>query len=213
MTVAARDAASFARRKARLAPQPTVLVLCEDSKASIAYLTDAARHFRASPHIRVEHCGRTDPMGIVEEAIVQRGRYDELFCVIDRNGHQSFDAARALAHDKVGLAVIPSDPCFEYWLLLHFDYTRAPFTAVGSKSSCDRLTDALRQQAGMNAYDKGNVQGLFDRMLAGDLFARARLNAARALQDAINVDEPNPSTHLHHLMDRFEKLGGLQAAE
>ena len=211
--MAARNAASFARRKAHLAPQPTVLVLCEDTKASIAYLNDAARHFRASPHIRVDHCGRTDPLGIVEEAVRQRRRYDEVYCVIDRNGHQSFDDALVLVRDRAGLAVIPSDPCFEYWLLLHFGYTRAGFTAVGAKSSCDHLIDALRQQAGMNAYDKGNVQGLFDRMLAGDLFARARLNAARALQDAINVDEPNPSTHLHHLMDRFEKLGRLQAAE
>ena len=64
----------------------------------------------------------------------------------------------------------------------------------------------------MNAYDKGNVQGLFDRMLAGDLFTRARLNATRALQDAIEVDELNPSTQLHILMDRFETLGRLQAA-
>ena len=65
----------------------------------------------------------------------------------------------------------------------------------------------------MNAYDKGNVQGLFDRMLAGDLFARARLNAARALQDAVEVNEPNPSTRLHVLMDRLETLGHLQAAQ
>lgn len=64
----------------------------------------------------------------------------------------------------------------------------------------------------MNAYDKGNVQGLFDRMLVGDLFSRARLNAARALQDAIEVDAPNPSTHLHVLMDRFEALGHLRVA-
>ena len=213
MTVAARNTASFARRKAGLAPQPTVLLLCEDSKASIAYLNDAAVHFRASPHVRVIHCGRTDPLGIVEEAVRQRSRYDEVYCVIDRNGHQSFDAALALARDKAGLAVVPSYPCFEYWLLLHFGYTRAGFTAIGSKSSCDHLTDALRQHAGMNAYDKGNVQGLFDRMLAADLFAHARLNAAQALQDAINVDEPNPSTHLHRLMDRFEKLGHLQAAQ
>lgn len=210
--MAARNAGSFARGKARLAPQPTVLVLCEDSKASIAYLNDAARHFRASPHVHVEHCGRTDPLGIVEEAIVRRRRYDEVFCVIDRNGHESFEAACALARERAGLAVVRSYPCFEYWLLLHFDYTRSPFTAVGAKSSCDRVTDVLRQQANMNAYDKGNVQGLFDRMLAGDLFTRARLNATRALQDAIEVDELNPSTQLHILMDRFETLGRLQAA-
>lgn len=207
--MAARHAASFARRNARFLPQPTVLVLCEDSKASIAYLNDAARHFRASPSVSIIHAGRTDPLGIVQEALKQRTRWDEVFCVIDRNGHHNFDAAlqAAIGHD--GVVVAPSYPCFEYWLLLHFTYTRSPFTGVGAKSACDRVNDELRQHPGMNNYDKGNLQGLFDRLVQEGRLATALQNSRQAALDAEAVGEPNPSTQFHRLIDRLEALGQL----
>jgi hypothetical protein len=124
--VGARNAASFARRKARFLPQPTVLVLCEDSKASVAYLNDAAHHFRASPSMRVTHASRTDPLG-----------------------------------------------------------------------------------AGMSHYNKGNLQGLFDRLFQEGRLATALQNAQQAAADADAVGEPNPSTQLHRLIDRIEALGRL----
>ena len=209
--MAARNAASFARRKARFVPQPTVLVLCEDSKASITYLNDAARHFRASPSVRVVHGGRTDPLGIVQEALKQRSRWDEVHCVFDRNGHHNFDAALQLSSGRAGVVVVPSYPCFEYWFLLHFAYTRSPFTAVGAKSACDRVNDTLRQQVGMSHYDKGNLQGLFERLFREGRLSTARENAQKAGTDAQAVGELNPSTHMHLLLGRFEALGKLTA--
>ncbi len=207
--MAARNAASFARRNARFVPQPTVLVLCEDSKASIAYLNDAARHFRASPSIRIVHPSRTDPLGIVEEALKQRARWDEVHCVFDRNGHHNFDAALQRAGSHAGVVVVPSYPCFEYWFLLHFAYTRSPFMAVGTKSACDRVNDALRQHAGMSDYDKGGVDGLFGRFLLEGRLSVARDNAQKAVTDAQAVGELNPSTRMHLLIDRIEALGKL----
>jgi hypothetical protein len=207
--MAARTAASFGRPKSRLAPQPIVLVLCEDSKASIAYLRDAAHHFRASMHVRVIHCGQTAPLRIVEEALRQRVRWDEIHCVIDRNGHETFDAALQLAGSRQGVFVVPSYPCFEYWLLLHFDYTRAPYTAVGGKSSCDRVIDALRQQPDMNGYNKGGLQGLFERLHRADRLSKALANAKRAEVEASAVAELNPSTQMHRLLARIESLGRL----
>jgi RloB-like protein len=207
--VATRNAASFARRSARFAPQPTVLILCEDSKASIAYLNDASRHFRASTSIRIVHEGRTDPLGIVQEALKQRSDWDEVHCVIDRNGHESFDAALQLAASQERVVVTPSYPCFEFWLLLHFVYTRSPFSAVGARSACDRATAELRLQPGMSHYDKGNLQGLFDRLLQEGRLPTALKNARSAAADAEKVAEPNPSTHMHRLIERIEALGRL----
>jgi uncharacterized protein len=207
----------FSRSPPRFQPQPRLLILCEDSKASIDYLKDAAKHFRASPHVEVSHCHRTDPIGIVEEAIrrVQRpsAGFDRALCVFDRNGHERFDEALALAHRHQRVVAIPSYPCFEYWLLLHFEYARRPFTAVGNKSSCDRLHDELKAKPGMNAYDKGSVRGLFDRLHAEQRFAVARSHAPRALAEAERDDSPNPSTHLHLVIDRLEQLGTLQPVE
>lgn len=56
-----RNAASFNRQKSRYKPQPTVLVICEDSKSGKRYLEDASRHFRVNVVVEITHCGKTDP--------------------------------------------------------------------------------------------------------------------------------------------------------
>jgi hypothetical protein len=94
----ARKASSFGRPGARFKPQPQVLILCEDSKSCLDYLADAARHFRA--FVDIAHCGRTDPIGIVNEGITKLRQYDEVYCAIDRDSHESFSAAQAAAKDS-----------------------------------------------------------------------------------------------------------------
>jgi RloB-like protein len=149
-------------------------------------------------------------LGIVEAGLKARHLYDEVFCVFDRNGHPNFDAALASATAQKGITVLPSHPCFEFWLLLHFQYTRAPFAAVGVKSACERLTHVLKQQGDMAACEKGGVKGLFDNLLGGGRFAQARQRAAQAHAEAIELAEPNPSTRIHLLIDRLESLGRLR---
>jgi hypothetical protein len=75
----------------------------------------------------------TDPQRIVRQAerlrmeadsAARRGlddnlRYDEVWCVFDRDEHAHFDEAiDKAAAIKLSLAV--SNPCFELWILLHF---------------------------------------------------------------------------------------------
>jgi len=43
----ARKSSPFERKKSSLKQQPLVLIICEDTKSSLQYLKDAARHFRA----------------------------------------------------------------------------------------------------------------------------------------------------------------------
>src|ERR1700753_191407 len=89
----ARDASSFKRGAARYAPQPTVLVICEDLKSSKNYLEDVAIDFRVKVHVEISHRGKTDPLGIVEEAIDEQKKFDRVYCAIDRDNHANFDAA------------------------------------------------------------------------------------------------------------------------
>jgi RloB-like protein len=86
---------SFGRAAAKFKPQPRVLVLCEDSKSALNYLVEASRHFRSHTIVKVAHGGRTDPLGIVEEAIwsLKREKFEKIYCVIDRDAHETFDAA------------------------------------------------------------------------------------------------------------------------
>lgn len=202
----AKSSKSFSRSGARFKPQPRVLLLCEDTKSALSYLQDAARHFRSHAVVKVAHCGRTDPIGIVEEAIGSRHNFEVTYCVIDRDSHESFDQALLRAREfGESIKVVPSYPCYELWLLLHFRFTRAPIAAVGAQSSGARMQAVLRSEVGMDDYEKGSSRSVFDDIL--NLLPVARDNAARALRAAHAEQEMNPSTELHMLIAVLEKLG------
>lgn len=202
----AKSARSFRRSGARFVPQPRVLVLCEDSKSALTYLRDAARHFRSHALVKVAHCGRTDPIGIVEAAIDSRHSFEVIFCVIDRDSHDSFDQALLRAKEFGGaIRVVASYPCYEFWLVLHFRFTRAPINAAGAQSSGARMISLLRSEEGMGGYDKGSSRSVFDELL--NRLPTARTNSARVLEAAHAEQEMNPSTEFHVLIDEFEKLG------
>lgn len=132
------------RRKKRF------LLYCEGRVTERDYFRDLARFLR-SPLIEVKvatEAGR-DPLRIVELARAARSdadqsakrahddslRYDEVWCVFDCDEHTRLKAAidQATAVD-LGLAV--SNPCFDLWLLLHFQDQRA---AISSKKAGDAV--------------------------------------------------------------------------
>jgi len=204
----ARTAASFNRPKSSFKPQPKVLVICEDSKSGKRYLEDASKHFRVNILVEITHCGKTDPLNIVKEAISRQGKFDHVFCAIDRDTHETFDEALNLAKSSKKVEVIVSYPCFEFWLLLHFGYNRKPYAAAGKNSAADLLIKALRIYPGLEKYDKGEDMGIFQLLLSR--FAETRRIAPKVFAEAIANEEMNPSTRLHELLDFFEKLSSPQ---
>jgi RloB-like protein len=207
----ARNPTSFSRAKPQLKPQPTVLILCEDSKSGKTYLEDASKHFRAHTKVEIAHSGYTDPKGIVNTAIKRQAKFDEVFCVIDRDTHPSFNEAIQLANAHQKITLIKSYPCFEFWLLLHFGSTRKPYTAAGNHSAGDLLNQDLRSKAGMESYNKGSTISTFASLL-GEPLNNARRVSPQVLAQAITEYEFNPSTELHLLIDRFEELSKPQPA-
>ena len=205
----ARSASSFDRAKPRFRPQPRTLVLCEDSKSCLLYLKDAAQHFRSYAEIEVANCGKTDPKGIVTEAVnlKRRQKFDDVICVIDRDSHHGFQEALELAAQNL-VGVVASYPCYEFWLLLHFRKTRAPYMPAGDHSAAERVSRSLRQESGMDKYEKGAAKGLFISLL--DRLPDARTRSMQVLTEALADGEMNPSTRLHELIEAFEALGKLQ---
>ena len=205
----ARSASRFDRKKSSFKPQARVLVICEDTKSSLIYLQDAARYFRSYAEVEITHCGKNDPLNIVKEAIQRRRNYDKVYCAIDRDRHEGFDAAMALAAENAqGLFVVVSYPCYEFWLLLHFRMTRSPCIGVGNNSAGDLVVKTLRDEDGMQGYDKGGSKNLFDKLIPR--LPAARQRAVQVLYAAIHENALNPSTRIHELIDLFEQLGTPQ---
>lgn len=198
----------FGRKKSSLKPQPRVLVLCEDTKSSQSYLEDAAQHFRSQAEVDITHCGRNDPLSIVTEAVKRQRYFDIVYCTIDRDQHETFDAALLLAAKHTKIVVIASYPCYEYWLLLHFRETRKPYMSVGKNSSCALLVKDLNKEVGMERYAKGATENIFEGLI--DWLPNARKRAKEVLRVAIKDEELNPSTRFHELIEQLELLGTPQ---
>lgn len=205
----ARTADSFRRKESRFRQLPTVLVLCEDLKSGKSYLEDAAIYFRANAKVEIAHCGVTHPKGIVLHAIERQNKFDKVFCAFDRDSHESFDEALRLADTHPKITVIASYPCFEFWLLLHFGYSRKPFARSGRHSPGDLVSMDLKEKPGMADYQKSGAAGYFKKLI-GQPFNDARKYAPRVIADAQKSGDPNPSTQIHLLIDEFEQLAAPQ---
>ena len=199
------------RKEATREPYDRVLIVTEGTKTEPAYSRELVACYRlntANVEV-VPSDGGSDPGTVLETATELRdgeerlgNPYDRVYCVFDRDEHANFDSASVQAGArKIRLA--RSWPCFEYWLLLHFEYTRAPFTAVGGRSSCDSCVGELRRH--LPDYGKA-MPGVFERLAAQ--LDMAKSHARRALSDAASDDEPNPSTEIHELVEYLQALKG-----
>ena len=184
-----RHADSFKRLAPKFKAHPKVLVICEDKKSAKDYFEEAARNFRALADVEFDHCGRTDPKGIVE----------------DTHDSGNFNEALRLGQESSKITVLVSYPCFEFWLLLHFGFSRSPFSGSGARSPGDMVVEVLRSKEGMSGYAKGSIIGLFARLLPR--LPDAMANAERSVLAAHDEDEMNPSTQLHELITLLKKLG------
>jgi len=124
-----------------------VLIVCEGQKTETIYFQELARNYRLSG-VKVVGTG-SDPSTVVKEAQKRKKSeklwgdgYDQVFCVFDQDEHKHFDTATSQATSN-GIEMARSWPCFEYWFLLHFRYTRQPFVRQGDRSPCDMCTKAL----------------------------------------------------------------------
>lgn len=196
---------------------PRFLIVCEGQKTEPYYFSEfCEHHWLRTPRVRISpgEYG-SSPGGVVryavdlydEDAKLGPDRYDSVFCVIDRDTHSTYDAAvnriEELNAEGKPFVAIPSIPCFEYWLLLHFTYTRQPFHATGKKSICEAVIRELRKQSGFRGYDKGQ-KGIYIRLK--EQTATAIKHAQRAEEDARKIGEDNPTTRIHKLVIELQDL-------
>lgn len=182
-----------------------VLIVCEGSRTEPYYIENLCRYYRLSTaNIEVLGLGN-DPLSLVNRALtlakVERKKldgYDAVYCMFDRDTHTSFDNASSKAMlNQIRLA--RSWPCFEYWILLHYHYTRKPYVSSGGKSAADNCVADLRKHD--TSYTKG-AKGLFVKLLP--YLGAAKANAEKALKDADHTEQDNPSTEVHKLVEYLQ---------
>lgn len=131
--------------------------------------------------------------------------FDEVYCVIDRDTHKTFDKAKQLANSK-NIQLIISYPNFEYWYLCHFIYSRAPIIKSGNNSAGDNCISLLNVKwvkEFKEQYDKAK-SGIYVMLLSK--LDDAIKNATKALNDSQESGEPNPSTQVHELVKKLRNI-------
>ena len=137
--------------------------------------------------------------------------YSRVFCVFDRDEHQSF--ASTLRQIQTGIqrgeiiSAVPSVPCFEYWLLLHFENTTRPYPVSENESSCSQVEKDLKRHL-RGEYSKGMKGARRWQRITSNLMI-ARENSRETLRQAeLEPGENYPYTRMHELVGYLERMKG-----
>lgn len=203
------------RRAANRSQYDRVLIACEDKVATPNYLRDLAAHYviSSADFVIAKHLGSA-PRSVVEAALSTFARdpeFDQVYCVFDRDAHPTYNEALSLIASNplkrgkgaasngkpVVFEAITSIPCFEFWLLLHFERTTAPMPSYAD------VLPRLRTKPGFTEYDKGSTK-IF--ALTHNHLDTALLNAAHVNTAAAAANTDNPTTRMGDLIERLRAI-------
>lgn len=210
-----RNLNELRRRRPTLEPLERLLLVCEGEKTEVIYFSLFLTRLRAANidmKIAKRECG-SDPLSIVQFAkglMRDDPGIDRCYCVIDRDTHATFDAAvqealdynQTLAESGREFVTVRSYPCFEIWFIYHFIMSRAPFDASRGKSAGDLAVSALKRH--LPEYSKNAVKVIAQLL---ERTGEAITNAERAHYEAIQTNQPNPSTEVYILVRKLNKYG------
>jgi len=141
----------------------------------------------------------TDPLSIVNYGARRKhdDDFQDVFCVFDRDRHSRFDDALTSAK-RSGLRAIPSWPCFEVWLLMHFEDVSACFDEPASRTPKQNVITRLKAFPGLARYTDAmpGVYALLETRCEGAISTSKRVAAARAREG-----RAEPSTRMHELVE------------
>jgi hypothetical protein len=206
-----QDKENLGRKSKNRQPYEIILVKCE-GKTEYYYLHGLREELKLHrENIQITVCKRgTDPMNIVDEALEEYNNgkeYDNVYCLFDKE-QSTYQAAlnkiEAHKNKNVPIYAITSIPCFDYWLLLHFEATLKPHKQKGRKSSGDQIKSELRKY--IKDYREGDK----------DIFKKIQLNEGawkKALKRAKQLDKQqekndtdDPSTKIYKLVEYLQSL-------
>jgi RloB-like protein len=137
------------------------------------------------------------------EALLKKegaGNIDKVFCVFDRDQYPCFQSTLdAIAKEKkYKIVTIPSSPCFEVWLRLHYGYTDKPF------ADCAEVTQDITRLD--PTYQKGILTNIF----------QSHENISQAVSHADKLEGTHNAllhteqrcityTRIHHIIRYFQE--------
>ncbi len=178
-----------------------ILIVCEGEKTESNYF----RQFRtrnSGVRIEIPKTNSTDPINLVsftkkmiKEYDLDFEKGDSAWCIFDVDHHHDKILEKAVNNaNKTNINAIISNPCFELWYLLHFQYTTRGF------NNSDELISVLERK--IPGYLKNGdyntllCQRLDKAYIHADKLVKYQLNQRRHL----HLRESNPVTKVQELV-------------
>lgn len=190
------------RKPAMRDERQCILIVCEGEKTEVNYFIKLKQTLRlTSVDIKIEHRD-TAALRVVKYAKqLKEGRenslfsaYDKIWCVVDVEypPQTSLDQAVIYAIEHQ-IDLIMSNPCFEYWLILHFEKTCSHMTA---KQALERLKKRLP------GYSKNDISW-FDEIYQN---TRKAIKHAKAILkenkwETESLKNCNSATHVQKIVE------------
>ncbi len=209
-----RKEQSFRRQLEWRKANDVILIICQGKRTEPNYLRGlkAALRIGNANFIILEAGQGHDSLSVVKAGIAEYEKepslYDRVYCVFDRDSDAQYANAVQLARNhplakRNVLFAANSVPCFEIWLLLHFEYTTHEYVRTGNRSACDNIVSDLKKAGRIPNYVK-NHKGIYE--LVSDKTTTALRNSKMLHKHNIRVQSDNPSTRVQELVTYLQSI-------
>jgi len=202
-----RSEKSVARRAGETTPKEVTLIVCE-GETETKYLKTLCQTLRlttATIHV-CDNGTDSAPINLVSKAEhlnLTNDGYDHIYCVFDKDVHESFDRAREKiqALSKRSRKPLPikeaiSIPSFELWVLLHYEQTDRSF------NNSAEVVKYITNQNHIRVYKKS------DDSICQQLVGRLETAIANAnwLEKRGHTNNESPMTNVHKLIQHIKEI-------
>ncbi len=206
--VKSRTRKDLKRRLPYKKPNKIELIVCEGSSTEPSYLNGLIRQLQLRA-VKIDVISSPDskPVAVIERALAKKEEmkklaipYEKVWCVVDVEipPHSTLDEAWEKAKEIDRLELILTNPCIEYWFLLHFKQHTEPFA---------NTEDVMAELKAVHpSYKKSRID--FDILYPHT--ATAIANSRDVLQEKRIGDDlrnHNPSTHMHKIVEHLQNVG------
>ncbi|CAC9642385.1 hypothetical protein [uncultured Gammaproteobacteria bacterium] len=181
----------MARKLTKRALKDRVLLVSEGKKTEQYYFKGLCQHLRIS--IEIKDINKTSLGSLLEKVIriVNQAKYEKnLFTQVlfigDKDNFKHYKQDKQKIQSLNNFHVFFSEPCFEYWLLLHFQPISKPF------NSCSELQKSKAFKKYFPDYSKVNA----------DIYVELR----DKIVDACNNAENNQNININELVRYLQNI-------
>lgn len=188
-------------RKQRTRLQRRVyIIVCEGEKTERIYFKKYQTNCRyCNMKIETPNSKCTDPINLVKFANKQINKeHDVIWCVFDCDENTNENISKACKIAKKNVKICFSNPNFEYWFLLHYEYI---ITRLERSEVINKLKKYIPN------YNKS--EDFFDLLLDNRPKAITNSKKLNEMHEKNNIDlisiESNPSSQVHTIVEEILK--------